>query len=76
MELSKYDLEIVIQEARLLLEGQNLHQISKELKIPLATISWHLLFPLKVMDYPLWIQVDEELRRRKLGKRRGPHHYE
>lgn len=76
MKLAKYNAETVIQEARLVLKGYNLHQVAQELKIPLATVSWHLLFALKNLDHPLWVEVDEELVKRKWGRRRGPHHYE
>lgn len=61
MRLKKYTEEQIKQEAELFLSGKNLKQISTELGIPYSTVSWHLIYPLKQIDYPKWVAIRTRL---------------
>lgn len=65
MKLQKYSEQTVIEEAKLFLSGNTLHTISSIiLCIPLSTVSWHLLKPLRYIDNHLWVQVRNILDKR------------
>ena len=61
MKLLKYSDQTVIAEADLLLAGHTLQQISEVLKIPISTVSWHLIYPLFFLDYTKWVKVRKRL---------------
>lgn len=64
MKLYKYSAEIVSREAKLYLEGYSIPQIAKMLKMPNQTVSWHLIYPLKEIDYWSWIEIRDKLLKR------------
>lgn len=61
MSLVKYTENTVLQEAEMYLKGYTLPEISKKLRIPKSTASWHLIKPLKHINFDLYIQVRERL---------------
>lgn len=62
MQLRKYTKEQVIKEADLFLtHNWTLRQVSRHLGIPHSTVSWHLIYPLKQIDYSKWITVRTKL---------------
>lgn len=61
MRLYKYSNQTVLKEADLLLSGHTLNQISEILKIPISTVSWHLIKPLFFLDYSKWVEVRKRL---------------
>lgn len=63
MNLRKYTKITVLCEADLFLAGHSLGTISRELNIPLSTVSWHLIHPLREIDERRWLKVREKLLR-------------
>lgn len=61
MSLKKYTPEQVKQEAVLFLSGKSIRVISRELSIPRSTVSWHLIHPLKQIDYSKWVTIRTKL---------------
>ena len=61
MRLRKYTPEQVKQEANLFLSGKSLKEVSRELGIPHSTVSWHLIYPLKQIDYSRWATIRTKL---------------
>lgn len=55
--LRKYTPAIVRLEANLYLSGSNMKEISQLLRIPVSTVSWHLIYPLYSIDFDLWKKV-------------------
>lgn len=54
----RYTDDDILTEARLFCElNMSIADIAKSLGIPLATVSWHLLYPLKNLNYRMWITV-------------------
>lgn len=54
----RYTDDDILTEARLFCElNMSIADIAKSLDIPLATVSWHLLYPLKNLNYHMWITV-------------------
>lgn len=63
MKLVKYTDRDVIIEAKLVLKGFTMRDITELTGAPKSTISWHLIHPLKYIDFDLYTKV-----RRKLNK--------
>lgn len=62
MQLRKYTKEQVIKEADLFLtRNWTLKQVSRHLGIPHSTVSWHLIFVLRELNYDKWVQVRTRL---------------
>ena len=61
MKLKKYLPQTIKAEARLYLDGKSLPVIAKALGIPLSTVSWHLIYPLRYIDHDLWLKVRKNL---------------
>lgn len=59
--LMTYSDQHVLAEGALFLCGCSIAQISKLLDTPRSTVSWHLIHPLKTLDYPAWIKVRAKL---------------
>ena len=54
----RYTDDDILTEARLFCElNMSIADIAKSLGVPLATVSWHLLYPLKNLNYRMWITV-------------------
>jgi hypothetical protein len=47
----------------LFLAGHSLGTISRELNVPLSTVSWHLIHPLREIDERRWLKVRKQLLR-------------
>lgn len=56
-----YSDQHILAEGALFLCGFSVSQISKLLDTPRSTVSWHLIYPLKTLDYPSWIKVRAKL---------------
>lgn len=41
-------------------ERVSIAEIAKRLRVPRSTVSWHLLYPLKNIDYSMWVAVRKE----------------
>ena len=74
IKLRKYTSETVLREAEMYLEGYSITQIAKQLKMPNQTVSWHLIYPLKEIDYTSWIEIRDRLLKRAKNPKR--HDYE
>ena len=57
----KYTPEDILAEANMFLAGHNLSQVSAALSVPMSTLSWHLIYPLRDVNYALWTQVRARL---------------
>lgn len=54
----RYTKNDILTEAHMYcIEQMTIVEISERLKVPCATISWHLLYPLKDIDYRMWVKV-------------------
>ena len=60
----KYTDREINLEAILFISGKSILEISKLLKIPSSTISWHLIHPLKKINYTAWLTIRYKLLRR------------
>lgn len=68
----KYSDSDVLYEAYLFcVECKSMLEISRYLKVPRSTVSWHLLYPLKDIDYMLWTEV----RRKCIKHAKKPRRY-
>lgn len=59
--MRKYSDEQIKMEAKLFLEGNSIRKISDKLNVPKSTISWHLIHPLKRIDFESWIIIRSKL---------------
>lgn len=66
----RYSKEDVLREAELYLAGKSIPDISKELKTPFQTVSWHLMHPLRNYDYSAWIVIRNQLLHRAKNMKR------
>lgn len=57
----RYTSEDILAEANMLLTGRTIVQVSKIFHMPASTVSWHLIYPLKDIDYYLWRKVRAKL---------------
>ena len=54
----RYTKNDILTEAHMYcVEQMTVVEISERLKVPRATVSWHLLYPLKDIDYCMWVKV-------------------
>lgn len=54
----RYTKNDILTEAHMYcVEQMTVIEISEQLKVPRATVSWHLLYPLKDIDYHMWVKV-------------------
>lgn len=53
----KYTQEDILAEANMFLSGNTIKQVAVALKVPVSTVSWHLIYPLKEIDYATWMRV-------------------
>ena len=67
----KYKTQDVIAEADLFLNGYTLKNISLALSIPVATISWHLIYKLEEIDLEKWAEVRKRLNKYAKNKTRA-----
>lgn len=61
---NRYTRDTIIEEAQLYIQGHSIPQISKELGIPVSTVSWHLIHPLEHIRYLDWLVIRYRLIRR------------
>ena len=66
----RYTREDILAEANMLLTGRTIMQVSKILNAPASTVSWHLIYPLKEIDYFLWKKVRTRLDKYAKNKKR------
>lgn len=59
--LRKYSRQDIKQEAQLFLHGDSIPTISRKLGIPVSTVSWHLIHPLRRINYPAWLTIRYKL---------------
>lgn len=59
--MRKYSDEQIKMEAKLFLEGNSIREISDKLHIPKSTVSWHLIHPLKRIDFESWAIIRSRL---------------
>lgn len=57
----RYTPECVKKEAEMYLSGDSILTIARKLKMPNQTVSWHLIHPLKRIDYSAWIAIRYKL---------------
>lgn len=53
----KYTQEDILAEANMFLSGNTIKQVAAALKAPISTVSWHLIYPLKGVNYSVWVRV-------------------
>ena len=70
MKLVKYSSTDIRTEAQLFLGGKSIPTIASILNIPVSTVSWHLIHPLKDIDYTAWIAIRYKLLNRAVNKDR------
>ena len=66
----RYTTEDILAEANMLLTGRTIIQVSRLFSTPPSTISWHLIYPLKEIDYALWKKVRARLDKYAKNKKR------
>lgn len=69
----KYTSEDILVKANMFLAGYNLKRISNTLNTPISTVSWHLIYPLKEIDYATWMRVRDKLDKYAKNKSRVTH---
>ena len=70
MGLLKYTVNDIRKEAEMYLAGKSIPSIAAELKMPVSTVSWHLIHPLKDIDYRAWVVIRCKLLNRARNKDR------
>lgn len=75
MALRKYSPETVITEADMLLSGMKLSDISQALDIPMSTVSWHLIYPLRYINFDKWARVRKLINKFAKNKSRAHSDY-
>lgn len=53
----RYTQEDILAEANMFLSGNTVKQVAVTLKAPVSTVSWHLIYPLKDINYSVWVRV-------------------
>lgn len=71
MRLKKYTKECVQREADLYLSGKSIPAISKILRMPDSTVSWHLIHPLEKIDFVSWLRIRKKLNKVAKDKSRA-----
>lgn len=71
MKLRKYNSAHVLLEAGMFLNGMSISDIAYQLNMPNQTVSWHLINPLKELDYNAWLCIRYKLLRRARNKNRA-----
>lgn len=62
----RYTEEDILAEAReYLKDGEGLESAAKTLHMPFSTLSWHLTYPLRYIDFTLWEEVRIKVYRSK-----------
>lgn len=58
----KYTDEDILTEAnKYLEEGMTVISVATMLSMPISTLSWHLQYRLKDIDYALWVRVYDKI---------------
>lgn len=58
---ARYTESDILKEARMFCEARiSIAGIAKRLQMSCSTVSWHLLYPLKNINYSLWVAVRKE----------------
>lgn len=58
---ARYTESDILKEACMFCkEHISIVEIAKRLQMPRSTVSWHLLYPLKNINYSLWVVVRKE----------------
>lgn len=71
MSLYKYTSDTVLQEADLIIAGNKLREVSALLKIPISTVSWHMLNSLKQLDLTRYEKVRVRLAHLQYNRKDG-----
>lgn len=61
VKLNKYTNDCVEREAELYFTGYTITAIASRLNMPRSTVSWHLIFPLKEINFRYWLRVRQKL---------------
>lgn len=51
------DEDILVEANKYLEEGMTMIDVATALSMPVSTLSWHLQYRLKDIDYALWVRV-------------------